>query len=479
MRICIVAEGSYPYVTGGVSSWIHSLARNMPEHEFVIYAIAAERKQKGQFKYTLPDNIVEVQEIFLDEYMQLEGEWGHHLRLTPDQRQSIKALISGEGDLDWSRIFSVLCDPKLSNAANFLMSRDFFDIMSQLCEEKYEQLPFTEMFWTVRSMVLPLLLTVQKPLPQADLYHAVSTGYAGVLASLAKYLYGKPVMLTEHGIYSREREEEIIKADWVDGYFKDIWIRYFYTLSTCAYQYADEVITLFNRNREIQIELGCEADKIRIIPNGVAAADYENLQVKAPGEPIYIGGVVRVVPIKDVKTMIQSFNVIKRQVPEAKFFIMGPYEEDPEYYEECRLMVELLQVEDVIFTGSINVKEYIGQMDILLLTSISEGQPLAVLEGLAAGKPMVTTDVGSCKELIYGNNDEFGPAGSVVPVMSYERIGEEVIQLCRSEELRQRMGENGRNRVRSLYTNHNFITGYQNLYQTCGGLNGWPVSVSN
>ncbi|MEW4372296.1 GT4 family glycosyltransferase PelF [Paenibacillus kandeliae] len=479
MRICIVAEGSYPYVTGGVSSWIHSLARNMPEHEFVIYAIAAERKQQGKFKYTLPDNIVEVREIFLDEYMQLDGEWGHQLRLQRHQRQAITSLISGEGKLDWRQIFDVLCDHKLSNPANFLMSRDFFDIMSKLCEEKYEQLPFTEMFWTVRSMILPLLLTVQKPLPEADVYHAVSTGYAGVLASLGKYLYNKPVLLTEHGIYSREREEEIIKADWVDGYFKDIWIRYFYTLSTCAYQYADEVITLFGRNREIQIELGCDEEKISIVPNGVTSSDYLNLPIKPAGEPIYIGGIVRVVPIKDIKTMIQSFQIVKRQVPQAKFFIMGPYEEDPDYYEECRLMVELLKIEDVIFTGSINVKEYIGQMDILVLTSISEGQPLAVLEGLAAGKPMVTTDVGSCKELIYGNHDDFGAAGSVVPVMSYERIGEEIVKLCKNEDHRLQMGENGRKRVSSLYTNHNFISSYQQLYHTYGGVQSWPVSVSN
>lgn len=64
MRICLIAEGSYPYVTGGVSSWIHSLMHAMPEHEFIIYAIAAERKQQGQFKYALPTNVIEVHEFF-------------------------------------------------------------------------------------------------------------------------------------------------------------------------------------------------------------------------------------------------------------------------------------------------------------------------------------------------------------------------------------------------------------------------------
>ncbi|SDW66363.1 GT4 family glycosyltransferase PelF [Paenibacillus sp. CF384] len=468
MRICLVAEGSYPYITGGVSSWIHALIRNMPEHEFVIYAIAAERKQKGKFKYELPSNLVEVHEGFLDDFLRIDGEWGHRVRLDKEEKAALKSLIGGDEHIDWKPVLSVLGDPKLKNAADFLMSKDYFDIMSELCLEKYRQIPFTEMFWTVRSMILPLLLTVRATLPEADIYHSVSTGYAGVIASLGKHKYQKPMILTEHGIYSREREEEIIKADWVKGYFKDVWIEYFYTLSACAYQYADQVITLFNRNKEIQIELGCAEEKIQIMPNGVGVDDFNSLPTKPEGEPMWIGGLVRVVPIKDIKTMIQSFQIVKYEVPDAKFFIMGPYEEDLEYYQECLSLVESLQLKDVIFTGSVNIKDYIGKMDVLVLSSISEGQPLAVLEGMAAGKPFVTTDVGSCKELLFGVDDDYGSAGYVVPVMNYEQIGQAVITLCRSERQRREMGANGLERVRNRYTNAAFINNYKNLYRSYG-----------
>ncbi|RAP73979.1 GT4 family glycosyltransferase PelF [Paenibacillus montanisoli] len=469
MRICLVAEGSYPYITGGVSSWIHALIRHMPEHEFVVYAIAAERKQKGKYKYTLPDNLVEVREVFLDDYLRIDGQWGHRVKLSREEKGALKSLIGGGEQVDWGPILQVLHHPKLKNAADFLMSKDYFDIMSELCMMKYPQIPFTEMFWTVRSMILPLLLTAREPVPEADIYHAVSTGYAGVIASLGKHVYEKPMLLTEHGIYSREREEEIIKADWVKGYFKDIWIEYFYTLSACAYQYADQVITLFNRNREIQIELGCEEEKIQIIPNGVGVADFAGLPAKPAGEPLWIGGLVRVVPIKDIKTMILSFQYVKYEVPDAKFFIMGPYEEDLEYYEECLQLIESLQLKDVIFTGSVDIKDYIGKMDVLVLTSISEGQPLAVLEGMAAGKPFVTTDVGSCKELLYGADDEYGNAGTVVPVMNYEQIGQAIVTLCQSGRLRKEYGGNGLERARNRYTREAFINNYKSLYRTYGG----------
>lgn len=465
MRICMIAEGSYPYITGGVSSWIHSLIRNMPEHEFVIYAIAAERKQKGKFKYELLPNVVQVCEVFLDDYLRSEGKWGMKIKLKPEEKDALKSLIGGGENVDWYPILNTLRKLDQFNAADFLMSNDFFDIMSELCEEKYDQMPFTEMFWTVRSMILPLLLTVREPVPEADVYHSASTGYAGVIAALGKHLHGKPMLLTEHGIYSREREEEIIKAEWVKGYFKDLWIQYFYTLSACAYQYADQVITLFNRNKEIEIELGCDENKIQIIPNGVLVDEFDKVPGKDPGEPIWVGGFLRVVPIKDVKTMIQSFHIVKQEVPQARFFIMGPYEEDREYYEECLGLVQSLGLEDLVFTGNINVKEYIGKMDVIVLSSISEGQPLSVLEGLAAGKPFVTTDVGSCKELLYGMNDNFGQAGIVVPVMNYEEIGYAIVSLCRSDSLRLRMGRSGQERVRSLYTHDAFIKNYKKLYE--------------
>lgn len=469
MRICIIAEGSYPYVTGGVSSWIHSIMTQMPEKEFIIYAIGAQTKQKGQYKYTLPPNVVEVKEIFLDAYLFEESEWGSRFSLSASDKRDVRALLGGDEKINWGSVFELLRSSKFQKVSDFLHSKDYFDILEELCQSKYNLLPFTEMFWTVRSMILPLLLTVRQDIPHADVYHSVSTGYAGVIGALAKHVHGSPFLLTEHGIYSREREEEIIKADWVKGYFKDLWIEYFYRLSSCAYEGADQVITLFNRNKEIQIELGCDPGKISIIPNGVNSENYENLTQAEDDGKIRIGAVVRVVPIKDIKTLLQSFALIKREIPNAELTIMGPMEEDEEYYEECLQMVEALELKDAVFTGSVQVKDYLGRMDILMLTSVSEGQPLAILEGMACSKPFVATNVGSCKELLQGLDDGIGPAGFIAPVMHYEEIADSVIRLCKDKELRETMGRNALSRVRKHYKQKEVISGYADLYQSLGG----------
>ncbi|MBD2867542.1 GT4 family glycosyltransferase PelF [Paenibacillus arenilitoris] len=481
MRICIIAEGSYPHITGGVSSWIHSLITNLPEHEFVIFAIVANEKQRGQYKYSLPSNVSEIKEIFLDSYLSENGESGHRFRLSDDKRNAFRSLLGSGGEVEWSGIFDMLRSKKLRAASDFLMSKDFFDILVELCEDKYAQVPFTEMFWTVRSMILPLFLTIRSDIPKADLYHSVSTGYAGVVGALAKHLYGSPYILTEHGIYSREREEEIIKADWVKGYFKDLWIEYFYRLSEAAYNYADEVITLFNRNREIEIELGCDENKIKIIPNGVNVADYADIASR-PAEDdgiVRLGAIVRVVPIKDIKTMIQSFALVRREFPQAELYIMGPSEENEEYFEECLQLVETLQLSGVFFTGEVRVKDYLARMDIILLSSISEGMPLAVLEAMAASKPCVTTDVGSCRELLQGLDDGIGPAGIVAPVMHYDQMAAAIATLCRSSELRETMGRNGLARVNAAYTREKFIESYRERYSDYKGERRWRASALN
>lgn len=464
MRICIIAEGSYPYVTGGVSSWLQMLMSWMPEHQFIICSIGARACDRGKFSYQMPDNVIEVKEVFLDEALKSREPWGIRLNIKKDEKEVFIRYIIGETS-NWKVLFLLLRRYCKESVQAFFLSKDFYDIAEEAYNLKYPHTPFTQFYWTIRSMLIPLAYIINQELPEADLYHSVSAGYAGLLGSVGKVLYNKPFIMTEHGIYTREREEEIIKSDWIDGNFKDIWIQNFYSLSRCAYDHADKIVTLFNKNKEIQVELGCLESKIEIIPNGIQFDSYSNLiQKDSADDYINIGAVVRIVPIKDIKTMIQGFSVAKKAYEKTRFYIMGPFDEDLEYFKECKQLVDSLKINDVIFTGKVNISEYIGRMDILVLSSISEGQPLAILEGMASKKPFITTDVGSCRDLIYGNGDYYGNAGIVVPVMGPEEMGKAIVQLCTDKELRVKMGKSALKRVSKLYTKERLVTAYKSLY---------------
>jgi glycosyltransferase involved in cell wall biosynthesis len=468
MRICLIAEGSYPYITGGVSSWVQMLLTNLSEYEFIICTIGAHQVYRGRYSYPIPKNVVEVKEILIDEAVAPKVRWGRRTGLQPTERKVLTRHLLGD-DIDWVSLFACFRRCGARTAQEFVASRDFFDVVIDAYEMQYSHLPFVDFYWNLRSMVSPLYHVVRSRVPEAELYHSVSAGYAGVLGSLGKSLRQKPFVVTEHGIYTREREEEIIKSEWIKGCFKDLWMQHFYSLSRCAYTHADRVITLFDRNRGIQIELGCQPDKIDIIPNGVRAERFLNLPTKDDADDYTnVGAVVRVVPIKDIKTMLEAFAMTKREFPRVRFFIMGPLDEDEDYVRDCQMLAEELSLSEVTFTGKVDIGEYIGKMDILVLTSISEGQPLAVLEGMASGKPFVATDVGSCQELLCGNGDGYGDAGITLPVMDAERLSKAIVMLCNHKEMREQMGRNGRARVMDLYSEERMIASYRSLYAKLG-----------
>ena len=322
-------------------------------------------------------------------------------------------------------------------------------------------------------MLLPLFYLLQQDLPAADVYHSIATGYCGILGGIAAAVYHKPFMITEHGIYSREREAEIIKSDWAKTDFKSIWIRYFYNLARLSYEQADHVYTLFEHNGEIEKELGCAPEKIAIVPNGIHMERFAPVPpLTDHGGTINVGAVVRVVPIKDILTLLRAFFLVHQDLPDSHLYVMGNMEEDPEYAAFCMNTRDLLGLgEAVTFTGSIQVTEYLPKMDILVLSSISEGQPLSVLEGFAAHRPFVTTDVGCCRELIYGDSqDTLGDAGVVVPPLDFESMAREILRLARHFPLRYEMAEAGYKRTLQGYTYEHFIDSYRQIYKEEGEL---------
>ena len=284
---------------------------------------------------------------------------------------------------------------------------------------------------------------------------------------MAKYLYGCELLISEHGIYTREREEEIIKASWVAGVYKNIWIEQFKKMSLLAYDQADIVTSLYARARQLQLELGCPAEKTRVTPNGIDVERLADLPGKTEEDKkmIHIGAVLRVTPIKDVKTMIQAFAFAKKKVDRLKLWIMGPCDEDEQYAKECFDLVEALNVKDVVFTGRVDIRDYLGRMDFTILTSISEGQPLTILESYAAHKPVIATDVGNCRELIYGDKEGEKPAGILTHIMNLEEISEAMVELAENDKMRKDMGEAGYERVMAGYKVQDMKQVYRGIYQ--------------
>ncbi|MBS3900715.1 MAG: GT4 family glycosyltransferase PelF [Dethiobacter sp.] len=411
--------------------------------------------------------MVEIRTIFLEDYKQLSPHSGRKkIRLFSAERATIESFMSFRDDTDWAAVVQILPDTgKIGTAVEFLKSKMVWDILVELYDSHFSEQEFNLFYWTLISMYLPLFHLMQSEGLSADIYHPLSTGYAGLMSLLFSLKYQQPLVLTEHGIYAREREEEIINAEWVDSAYKKIWIKYFYFLSRGVYKHAVRTVALFENNSRIQQQLGLDRAKALVIPNGVDL--NRNLPRGRLGDGTNIGAILRVVPIKDVKTLIKSFRLVQNALPPTKLWIIGGVDEDVRYFEECKRLIEMFNLGDkVIFTGQVNIAEHLLKLDLVVLTSISEGQPLVMLESMAVGIPVVATNVGSCRELIEGAvGDELGAAGLVVPPNSPDNTAEAILRLLRNQALREQMGKVARQRVEQYYSQEKFIDNYRQLYQ--------------
>ncbi len=472
MRICLICEGCYPYVPGGVSSWIQMICTQFSDIEFVIWSIATNRKEMSEAAYTIPENVKEIRTLYLGE--EEFGEKYKKIVLSEEEKKILKSLIIGSvQEIDWHATLEIIKKYRTS-LCDILMSESFFEICLEEYQRQESRKVFHHFLWNFRGMYFPLMHILSGDIPEADIYHSVSTGYAGIMGSCASYVKNSPFILSEHGIYTREREEDIIRSQWVAGEFKEIWIEFFKKLSYIAYSQANIVTSLFEVNKTLQVELGCPEEKIVIIPNGVAVEGFENLPLKHKlnSNQFNIGTVLRVVPIKDVKTMLLAFDIVKEEVPEAKLNIMGNCSENPEYFEECKELIEGLEIKDAEFLGQVNIKEYFPEIELLLLSSISEGQPLAILEGMAAGLPFVSTNVGDCRALLEGQGEDgFGSAGIIVPVMNSEEMAKAILYCINYPKEREKMGRAGKERVQAYYQKDSFLKTYREMYDRIADTN--------
>jgi glycosyltransferase involved in cell wall biosynthesis len=506
--VCLVLEGSYPYVKGGVSTWVHQLIHGLPELRFSVVHVGPERGAYRTMPYALPPNVVALRDLYCREpAARVTGPTSnrgaraararharpHRSRVLDGIRRLHVPDEAGDG-----RRLADLAAGDLPVGA-FLHGQSCFDLTAELCERLAPEASFLDFFWHFRSMHLPLVRLLAAEAPPAAMYHAICTGYAGALAAVWSRRTGRPLLLTEHGIYARERRMELDRADWLcdrraseagDGMTSDgptapalrnLWAGFFRALSRCVYAQATAVVSICEVNRARQIADGAPAGRTLVVPNGIELEGFLARLRTAPGasaerRPPRVGFVGRLAPIKDVVTFIRACSLALREVG-MEVRIIGPAAEDPGYARRCRLLVEKLGLGPrVRFEPTLPVERIYPELDVLALTSFSEGQPLVILEANAAGLPVVASDVGACRELLEGRTGEdrgLGPSGIVTRLAAPEETAAAIVRLVRDPGLRRRLGDAGRRRVAAFYQLKTTLEAYRTLYAE----ESWPASA--
>ena len=480
--VCLLLEGTYPYVMGGVSAWVHELIQSHPQLTFDIMTLVPDASPR-RARYSLPPNLRRSYDIPLQSPP--SGHSAVRANRARPRLDLLAPLVAGRADLaDLAAIAQA--GHSGMGSYHFLNTPAAFETLRDAYEKLAPDSSFLDFFWSWRSLLNGVLSVLLAPTVHARCYHAVSTGFAGLLGARLAAETGRPLILSEHGIYTNERRIEVAMAEWlhrkpeqslapdkVGRDLRDLWIGAFEGFARLTYQAADPVITLYRGNQTLQLRDGAAAARLRVIPNGIDADVYAALRSPEPRDaasrPPTIGLIGRVVPIKDIKTFIRAGALLRRTIPNIQVEVLGPHEEDPIYAAECVALVEEFGLQETVhLRGRVDVKAWLPKLDVHVLTSISEAQPLTILEAGAAGVPCVATDVGSCREMIEGDPDgpdaQLGPGGSVVPVADPAAAARAIAALLTDPDWHSRAAQAMQARIRMRYTKADCDAAYASAY---------------
>ena len=485
--ICIIVEGSYPYVMGGVSAWVHDLIQSQSEFTFSIVSIMPEQKEYKP-RYSYPANLKHVETVILRNEATEKAVSKH-------ARKSAIGMVT-EQIKTFSQHNATLFDLKKTmdfldgqgrnfDIREFLDTEEGWQAMVNVYNELLPGNSFIDYFWSFRSLITGFYSVLGANLPRAKVYHATCTGFAGLLGARARLQTGSPLIVSEHGIYTNERRIEIGSVDWLDSEnilsqhltidkvdrgLRELWLGMFISYSRVCYEASSRIITLFKENQLLQIEDGADPAKMQIISNGIHLDRFGAIKHTTAPHPPTVALIGRVVPIKDTKTFIRACVELKKMLPDLRAWIMGPLDEDTDYAEECMELSNILGLQNTIqFKGSVKVDEFLPEIDVVALTSISEAQPLVILEAGAAGIPCVATDVGNCRELIYGTDQEepmLGLGGEIVGISNPQAMAEALYEILVDKEKHHRYSQALKERVFRYYDRKLHNRSYQYLYQS-------------
>ncbi|MEV8536925.1 GT4 family glycosyltransferase PelF [Streptomyces sp. NPDC051211] len=480
-HVTMLTEGTYPHVHGGVSTWCDQLVRGMPEVDFNVIALTGTGREPVTWE--LPRNVYRHTAVPL---------WG------PPPARSRRTALRGRAQRRFTETYEhflrCLLDPgyaaqpahggfhaalreltllaRSGRLAPALRSETVLRVLMTVWTRPglatAEAAPTIHDALTATDLLEHALRPLTVRIPPDSVAHAVSSGLATLPALAAKYLDGVPFLLTEHGIYLRERYLGYRSAEqrWP---VKALMLGFYRELNSEGYRQADLITPCNQYNRRWEERGGAPADRIRTVYNGV---DPHRFPEAGPEPEVpTLSWCGRIDPIKDLETLIRAYACMRRELPALLLRLFGPV---PAGCEDYRLRLEKLAAElgvadGIAYEGRIDdVARAYAAGSVVMLSSISEGFPFSIIEAMSCGRTTVSTDVGGVREAV-------GDTGLVVPPREPELMAKATLALLRDDARRAELGRLSRQRVVEKFTLHQSVDGFRHIYRELAGRPVLPV----
>ncbi|MFH9570722.1 GT4 family glycosyltransferase PelF [Streptomyces sp. NPDC017454] len=469
-RVTLLTEGTYPHSHGGVSVWCDQLVTGMPDLDFEVVAVTGTGREP--LAWDIPEHVSRVVSVPM---------WGpapqgraprgrERVRLAAAYERFVTALLDPRAEGGFGpalyRLARAAADGRLSP---FLRGDRAIGILTAVWNRPglavREARPTLHDAVTATALLEHALRPLAAPYPETGVAHAVSGGVA-VLPGLAGLeRHGVPLLLTEHGVYLRERYLGYRTAPYRRP-VKALLLGFFRLLAEETYRRA-ALITPGNRYNRLWEERGGAApESIRTVYNGVDPAAFPPAGPE-PAQPV-LSWAGRVDPIKDLETLIRAFALVRAELPAARLRLFGGTPRGGEAYRErCEaLAAQLGHADAVTFEGRVeDIKDAYAAGNVVMLSSISEGFPFTLIEAMSCGRATVSTDVGGVREAV-------GDTGLVVPPRDPAAMAAAALELLDDAERRRAMGEAARLRVIEQFTLRQTIDTFRSVYLELSAFGG-------
>ncbi|RSM81587.1 glycosyl transferase family 4 [Kibdelosporangium aridum] len=464
LRIALVSEGTYPYHPGGVSLWCDQLVKGMPESPFTVVALTVDGRES--ISWPRPQNLAEIVNMPL---WSPRPRVPHRPPLTTNgpvkeaHRRFLNGIVRADepGSVDEfiAGLYGMFTWGQVGDLRSALIANDALERLQWAYARVappgtgaltlHDALVISDLF---EHMVRPL----SYPPIRADVVHLAMNGISALVAFASKWAYGTPIVMSEHGVYLRERYLGVDDS-WPYA-VRLLMLRFHRALAQAAYRLVDVLAPHSEYNRRWQMYNGGTPDRIRTMYNGINPNDFPPAQ----GEPavptvVFVG---RIDPLKDLHTLIRAFALVRAEIPAARLRMFGPVPNGNEaYHKSCLDLIDELGLHgSAVFEGRVprQVDAYHAG-HVTALTSVSEGFPYTVVESMATGRPQVCTNVGGVAEAV-------GDAGFVVPPRDHAAVAAACVKLLQDSELRRRAGQIARQRVLERFTLDQWNLAYRAIY---------------
>ncbi len=464
MEITLVTEGTYPHAYGGVSVWCDQLVRGMPEHTFAVTAITGTGQER--IAWELPEHVTAT----------TVGLWG------PTDRGP---ALRGGAARRFGALYRELVESLLADADE---PGDFDGVLRELYElsrsgdvgaalrgeapvrwlldawtahrHRFEEIgvvPTVHDALTAVDLLEHALRPLLRPAPTGDVTHAVTNGLAVLVGLAAKWTHGTPLVLTEHGVYLRERYLEYRASPY--GWPVKAFMLAFLRRACGAGYHAADLVTPGNRyNQRWELRGGALEHRLQTVYNGVDPSHFPPAGEEPDVPTISWAG--RVDPIKDVETLVRAFALVRAELPDARLRMFGGTPKGNEgYRDRCQALIDQLGLTGAaVFEGRVDeIRDAYAAGHVVVLSSISEGFPYTLIEAMTSGRATVSTDVGGVTEAV-------GDTGLVVAPRDAEAMAKACLELFADPDRRHALGAASRDRALEFFTVEQAVDSFRTIY---------------